>query len=595
MDSPVSGPTSVVSTIPKRRQDLIRWDGWGYKDSRFVYDGKDCSFSGDRYPMGKGARLNRLRDWVIKNFDVDPSKKLADVDEPRVFPDPVRCVGFMDGLKILGVEFSEDGMDRFMRCHGQNLEDFGNLKYNSFPKIPDLVVWPRCHEHVVKIVGLAGDYDVALVPVGGNSAASGASTTPNVPERTVAVVDMTQMNRLLWLNKENLTACFEVGIVGQDLERTLGKQGLTMGHEPDSIEFSTLGGWIATRASGMKKNLYGNIEDLVIRIKVVTGIGVMEKQFTAPRASCGPDLDHVIFGSEGTLGIITEAVVRLRPVPAVSRHGSLVFPNFETGFNFLREVARKRLQPASIRLIDNPQFEFGQYLQPDGPWHTELVDGFKKHYLTKVCGFKMDQIVAVTLVFEGQRKSVESQEKLIYDIAVKYGGLKGGSKNGAKGYALTFVVAYIRDFGWDINLIAESFETSVSWDKCLSMCNNVKSCVTRECNRHGITRLIVSYRVAQTYDDGCCVYFYLVAKHEDDRVSPAKTVKMIEERAREEILASGGTLSHHHGVGKKRSKWYPASVSQVGVSVLKAIKRELDPKNIFAAGNLIDDSVISKL
>ncbi|EAT40481.1 AAEL007793-PA [Aedes aegypti] len=595
MDSAASGPKSVVPTIPKRRQDLIRWDGWGYKDSRFVYDGKDCFFSGDRYPMGKGARLNRLRDWVINYFDVDPETLLPTVDEPKVFPEPVRCVEFMDGLKKLGVEFSEDGMDRLMRCHGQNLEDFENLKNIGFKKIPDLVAWPKCHEDVVKIVALAGEHDVALMAVGGNSAVSGASTTPDVQGRTVAVVDMTQMNRLLWLNKENQTACFEVGIVGQDLEKILMKEGLTLGHEPDSIEFSTLGGWIATRASGMKKNKYGNIEDLVIRIKMVTGIGVLEKQFTAPRASCGPDLDQVIIGSEGTLGIITEAVVRLRLAPSVSRYGSLVFANFETGFRFLREVAKKRLQPASIRLIDNHQFEVGEYLRPDGPWHAELLNSVKIQYLTKFCRFKMDQISAVTLVFEGDQKSVEQHEKMIYSIAAKYGALNGGSKNGAKGYALTFVVAYIRDFGWDINIIAESFETTVCWDKCLSLCRNVKSRVTKECERIGIQRMVFSFRVAQTYDDGCCVYFYLVVKHEDDSVSPVVEMKTIEEGARDEILASGGTLSHHHGVGKKRSKWYPASVSQVGVSVLRAIKKELDPKNIFAAGNLVDDVAVSKL
>ncbi|XP_019545957.3 alkyldihydroxyacetonephosphate synthase-like [Aedes albopictus] len=596
MNSAVPGsPESVVSSIPKCRQDLMRWDGWGYKDSRFEYDGKNCYFSGSRYPIGKGARLNRFRDWVIDYFDVDTSKRLAAVEEPRVFPDPVRCVEFVDGLMELGVEFSEDGMDRLMRCHGQTLEDVGLLKNQKFERLPDLVVWPRCHEHVVKVVALAGEYDVALMPVGGNSAVSGATTTPNVRERTVAVVDMTQMNRLLWLNKENLTACFEVGIVGQDLEQTLKKQGLTLGHEPDSVEFSTLGGWISTRASGMKKNSYGNIEDLIIRIKMVTGIGVLEKQFTAPRVSCGPDFDHVIFGSEGTLGIITEAVVRLRPVAPVSRCGSLVFPNFEIGVSFLREVARKRLQPASIRLLDNLQFQIGQYLQPDGPWHTALVNGIKKQYLTTFLGFKLDQIAAVTLVFEGDQKRVESHEKLIYSIAGKYGALNAGSKNGEKGYVMTFVVAYIRDFGWDFNIMADSFETSISWDRCLSLCQNVQSCVTKECERHGIRRLMISYRVTQTYDDGCCVYFYMALKHPDDRVNSVEVFKAIEDRARDEILASGGTLSHHHGVGKLRSKWYSASVSQVGVSVLKAIKRELDPKNIFAAGNLVAGGAISKL
>lgn len=435
---------TIVATIPKCRQQLIRWDGWGYKDSRFEYDGKDCFFSGSRYPIGSGARLNRFRDWVIDYFDVDASKRFAPIEEPRVFPEPLRCLEFLEGLRKLQVEFSEDGMDRMMRCHGQTLEDVADLKNQRITRLPDLVVWPKCHDQVVNIVKLALENDVALMPVGGNSAVSGAATTPDVQGRTLAVLDMTQMNRLLWLNKENLTACFEVGIVGQDIERALGEEGLTMGHEPDSIEFSTLGGWIATRASGMKKNTYGNIEDLVIRIKMVTGVGVLEKQFTAPRVSCGPDFDQMIFGSEGTLGIITEAVVRLRPVPEVSRCGSLVFADFETGVRFLREVARKRLQPTSIRLLDNLQFQIGQYIQPDGPWHTGLVNAVKKQYLTRICGFQLDRIAAVTLVFEGDQKSVESHENLIYNIAAKYGAMNAGSKNGEKGYVMTFVVAYIR-------------------------------------------------------------------------------------------------------------------------------------------------------
>ncbi|XP_065080026.1 alkyldihydroxyacetonephosphate synthase-like [Ochlerotatus camptorhynchus] len=577
----------IVPTIPKCRQQLMRWDGWGYKDSQFEYDGKDCYFSGSRYTIGNGARLNRFRDWVIDYFDVDVSKRLAPVEEPRVFPEPFRCMEFLEGLNNLRVEFSEDGMDRLMRCHGQTLEDVDCLKNQRFKRLPDLVVWPRCHDQVVNIVKLALENDVALMPVGGNSAVSGAATTPDVQGRTLAVMDMTQMNRLLWLNKENLTACFEVGIVGQDIERVLRKEGLTVGHEPDSVEFSTLGGWIATRASGMKKNTYGNIEDLVIRVKLVTGIGVLEKQFTAPRVSCGPDFDQMIFGSEGTLGIITEAVVRLRPIPEVSRCGSLVFADFETGVRFLREVARKRLQPTSIRLLDNLQFQIGQYVQPDGPWHSGIVNGVKKQYLTRICGFKLDRIAAVTLVFEGDQKSVESHENLIYNIAARYGAMNAGANNGKKGYVMTFVVAYIRDFGWDFNIMADSFETSVPWDRCLSLCNNVKSCVTTECERRGIRRLMISYRVTQTYDDGCCVYFYMAIKHPDDRIDPVELFKAIEDRARDEILASGGTLSHHHGVGKMRSKWYPASVSQVGVSVLKAVKRALDPKNIFAAGNLV--------
>jgi alkyldihydroxyacetonephosphate synthase len=138
------------------------------------------------------------------------------------------------------------------------------------------------------------------------------------------------MNKLLWLNKENLTACFESGVVGQDLERVLKEYDFTLGHEPDSIELSTLGGWVATRASGMKKNLYGNIEDIVLNVKVVTCKGVYDQKFTGAHKNVGPSLDDMIFGSEGTLGVITEVEVKIRPFPKVRRYGSIVFPNFNS-------------------------------------------------------------------------------------------------------------------------------------------------------------------------------------------------------------------------------------------------------------------------
>lgn len=202
---------------------------------------------------------------------------------PTEFPEPFLITEFFDGIKSSKIEYSIEGIDRLVRCHGQTVHDIYQLRNGLFKRIPDIIVWPKNHNEVVTIVKLAHELEIVLIPFGGGTSVSGAITCPQDETRSIAVVDTSQMNRLLWLDKTNLVACFESGIVGQDLERVLQAEGLTMGHEPDSIEFSTLGGWVATRASGMKKNVYGNIEDIIVRVKMVTCKGVLEKNISAPR------------------------------------------------------------------------------------------------------------------------------------------------------------------------------------------------------------------------------------------------------------------------------------------------------------------------
>lgn len=306
------------------------------------------------------------------------------------------------------------------------------------------MTWPSCHDDVVKLVDMAHRHNVVILPYGGGTSVSGATTCPQEEKRMICTLDTSQMNRMLWLNKSNLTVCFEAGIVGQDLERIMRDQGMTVGHEPDSYEFSTLGGWVATRASGMKKNIYGNIEDIVVQVKMVTPTGVLERQTSAPRLSCGPDFNHIIMGSEGTLGVITEVVLKVRPLPPVRRYNCVVFPHFENGIQFMREVAERRCQPSSVRLMDNEQFVFGQSLKPPKSFKDNLIDYLKQKYVTVVKGIDLQHICAATLLFEGELADVDRQEKLIISIAKKYKGFAGGGENGERGYILTFVIAYIR-------------------------------------------------------------------------------------------------------------------------------------------------------
>lgn len=363
---------------------------------------------------------------------------------PTVYPVPVPCVSFVRAIEELNILHSQSGPDRLIRSHGQTLHDIHTLREGKSARIPDIVVWPTSHDACVDIVNAANEHNVAIIPFGGGTSVSGSITCPQHEDRPICVLDTSQMNRMLWLDRSNLVACFEAGIFGQDLERELRKIGLTVGHEPDSYEFSTLGGWVATRASGMKKNVYGNIEDLVVRVKMVTSKGVLERNCSAPRVSCGPDFNHIILGSEGTLGVVTQVVLKVRRLPAVKQYGSLVFPTFASGVRCLREIAEHRLQPASIRLIDNEQFQFGQSLKPRPTVLGRCMESVKRAYLTRLKGFDVTKMCVATLVFEGEADDVKRQEAQINRIATKHDGLAAGAENGERGYVLTFVIAYIR-------------------------------------------------------------------------------------------------------------------------------------------------------
>lgn len=194
----------------------------------------------------------------------------------------------------------------------------------------------------------------------------------------------------------------------------------------------------------MKKNIYGNIEDLIVHVKMVTPKGVLQKNCQAPRMSSGPDFNHIILGSEGSFGVVTEVILKIRPLPPCRIYGSVAFPTFEDGVKCMKEIAKRRCQPASVRLMDNEQFKFGHSLKPSGGIFRSLADGFKKFYVTKWKGFDVDKMCVMTLLFEGEEREVKAHERKIYEIAGRNGGMAGGAENGERGYLLTFVIAYIR-------------------------------------------------------------------------------------------------------------------------------------------------------
>lgn len=577
--------------FPRKRQETLNWKGWGYSDCHLDIDDENVvHFHGERYPVLANETLPKLAPWFETHCDADldvraPSRDKINVDD---YPDSIRNEGFISAITKVGTQ-SFEKEDRVVHGHGQTIFEIYDLRYNKLARIPDVVIWPQCHDDVVKIVKAASEHNVCIIPFGGGTTVSGAVLCPEHENRMIVSLDMTDMNKILWFDEENLIAHIEAGIVGQDLEKKLNEFGFCTGHEPDSMEFSTLGGWVATRASGMKKNVYGNIEDLVVRIRMITADGsVMEKSCQVPRMSSGPDIHHIILGSEGTLGVITEVTLRIRPLPEVKKYGSVVFPRFENGVHSLREIALRKCAPASIRLMDNQQFIFGQALKAgSSPFWTRLMDWIKAFYITKVKGFDPSEMCVCTLLFEGSAEITNDQQQKVYDIVKKHGGIPAGETNGKRGYTLTYAIAYLRDFALDMAYFSDSFETSVPWDRVLDLCKNVKVEVYRTCKEQGVTRRpFVTCRVTQTYEAGACVYFYFGFMYHG-LTDPIKIFENVENAAREEIMRNGGSVSHHHGIGKIRKQFLEKTLTEAGINALHGLKQAMDPQNIFGVNNLL--------
>lgn len=592
-----SDPRSAKYTvIPKRRQELLKWNGWGYRDTRFLFNEKEnvCQVTGDRYKIS-GHTLPLLKDWFINIIGASLDRKsLAQSDIPLdKLPKAILNDDFINELKMRSqITYSDDPQDRLFRAHGHTMDEIFMLRNGTFERIPDLIVWPNNHTDVEFIVNLAGKYNVMIIPFGGGTSVTWALLCPVNEKRMIISLDTSLMNKILWIDEKNLTARIQSGINGQELERQLALKGFCTGHEPDSMEFSTLGGWVATRASGMKKNRYGNIEDIVVHITIVTPRGTIQKNCQVPRISTGPDIHQYILGSEGTLGVITEVTVKIRPLPQVCKYGSIVFPCFEDGVHFMREIAKQKCAPASIRLLDNEQFSFGQALKSETKSiFQSLVDGFKKFYVTKFKGFDPSKMCACTLLFEGSKEETDSQENRVYSIAKQFNGLPAGEENGEKGYMLTFAIAYLRDLGFDYYIIAESFETSAPWDRVIDLVKNVKQCIKDSCKKAGVQYPVyTSARVTQVYDAGACIYFYFGINYYGQN-DPIKLYNEIEAAARDEILANGGSLSHHHGVGKIRRRWMQQTIGEHGIGMIDAVKKYIDPNNIFGSNNLIPSKI----
>lgn len=611
---------------------------WGFEDSRFVLSLENTSktsptrivtMKGSRYTVS-GRRLPKIVNFLEKEMEVrvDPQKialpmatkdhyeeeesltlsscdsippsdiKGDDIEELRNLSKDENdsCTGL---LKI-----STKATDRIRHGTGHTQEDMYRIRTKSFSdfRLPDVVVWPSTEEQVLLLVSKATEKQWCLIPFGGGTNVTQATWCPpkDMEPRPIISVDMKLLNKVISINEEDGVAHVQAGITGRALVKEFAKIGYTIGHEPDSIEFSTLGGWIATKASGMKQNKYGNIEDIVLDVRVVSGHGNSSDKAlmwqhsmndNSPcafeRVSTGPDLKSLIIGSEGSLGIITSALIKIWPLPQCKEYDSVILPSFDTGIDFMREVSRMRSsKPASIRMVDNEQFRLSQALKggTSNSMQQKMKDILTSYVMAR-SNLSMDKIVAITITYEGTAAEVKAQMLMISQLTKKYCGLSAGSKVGRSGYDLTFAIAYLRDFAMTYYFLGESFETFCPWSKVRNLVQKTKDFTLNEHKSRLLPgKPIISARITQLYDTGVCVYFYFCMNFENVP-NPSEVFGEIEHAIREEILKNGGSLSHHHGVGKLRAPFMKQINSKCLHKALEGTKKSLDPSNIFAASN----------
>ena len=586
---------------------------WGYSDTMFALrtiSRGDYSvvLTGNRYRHESASpkpirgiipfieketkwKIDPLREWRMTNHDAHLLSTVSQQNTLLTSPfDP-------EQIELLRQTFDQVDFDWSSRCRhgtGHSQNDAYMIRSGSIAseRLPDIVVWPKDVESVQELVQMAKRHDWCLIPHGGGTNVTHATRCPSIDiePRPIVSVDMRRLNQIEWINEEDGLASVGAGITGRDLAEEMQRRGYTVGHEPDSYDFSTLGGWVATKASGMKRAKYGNIEDVVKSVTVVTADGRLSSDrdeastTVIGRTTAGIDLKSLFLGSEGCIGIVVSAVVRMWPIAETKQHESVVFPNFDSGLRFARAlVSLGGLAPASVRLLDNEHFRLGQAMNDDGSIVRTVASSLVLSTLLR--GFKERDAVCVTLVLEGTNGEVQEQNRQIRCLAAKHGGVRMGATVGRQGYQLTFLVAYLRDFALSHHLLGDSFETFVPWSRVSAVINSTKQRIHDE---HRVRRLpgkpFVGARVTQLYHEGTCVYFYfcMCIDGVDD---PSDVFRQIEEAARDEILQGGGSLSHHHGIGKVRATASVRLESRLMVEAVRTLKEQLDPSNLFGARN----------
>jgi len=458
----------------------------------------------------------------------------------------------------LGNICSSDKLDRAARSYGKSFRDVWRGLHGQFNNPPDYIAFPKTEADIQELMTFATAEQISLVPFGGGSSVSGGvEPTFDSKYQGVITVDMRHFDKILEIDKQSRAAHIQGGIFGPALEAGLKPHGLTLRHYPQSFEFSTLGGWIATRSGGHFATLYTHIDEFVQGVRMVTPSGIMESR-RLPGHGAGPSEERLVAGSEGILGIITSAWMRLQDIPKYKLTKTVKFKDFWQGVEATRLLSQSGLFPTNARLVD-PMEAFSNGLG-DGS-STMVIVGFESHH------HAVDSKMAVALKICRDLGGKLSEDKL-----------KSGRSQKADAWKNSFLKApYLRDDLMKYGFILETFETAVTWDQFENFHKNVKAATQEAINAHcGIGT--VTCRFTHLYPDGPAPYYTIIAKGKPgQQMEQWDAIKVAASNA---IIENGGTITHHHAVGKDHQPYYAQQQSGIFGDALRAVKDKLDPQGI---------------
>jgi alkyldihydroxyacetonephosphate synthase len=491
-----------------------------------------------------------------------PAVARADVRirAPRLADDTLRAFAAAIGRDHVCL----DRESRLLHTRGKSTPDLLRIRTGDGSDAPDAVLRPAGHDEVVALIDVCRRHRVALVPFGGGTSVVGGLAARRDGFAGVVAVDLGRLDRLVSVDTESGTAVLEAGLLGPQAERLLAEHGLTLGHFPQSFEYATVGGFAATRSSGQASSGYGRFDALVMGLRVATPLGTLELG-NAPANAAGPDLRELVMGSEGAFGIITSCTVRVRPRPAVRLYEGWRFATFADGAHAVRRLAQAGTSPTVLRLSDEAETSVN-LADPDAVGAHGGAGG-----CLLVAGY------------EGDQARVDTMRSRAADLLTELSGRCLGEPPGRAWADGRFHGPYLRDALLDAGVLVETLETATFWSNLHAVYDRVKAALEAALTEQA-TPAIVLCHISHVYENGASLYFTVAAKQLDDPLAQWAAAKAA---ASDAIVATGATITHHHGIGRDHRLWLAQEIGDVGVEILRAVKHRIDPEGVLNPGVLV--------
>jgi alkyldihydroxyacetonephosphate synthase len=478
---------------------------------------------------------------------------------------------------LVGAEHvHDDHAERVRRAAGKGYPDLVRQRAGTPEGAPDAVVLPTSHDEIRAVLALCAERSLAVVPFGGGTSVVGGVAPLRGSHRAVIALDMRRLGAVQSLDPGSMTVTVGAGMRAPALERELATQGLTLGHYPQSYEYVSLGGCAATRSAGQASTGYGAIEKMVLGLRLAAPAAEIDLP-ALPATAAGPGLRGLLIGSEGALGVISEVSLRVRAAPAQHAYEGVFFEDFASGWQAFRTLAGEHALPDVARLSDEAETRMSLALAGDG--------GLKGRLGRRYLGARGYGSGCLAIVgFEGGRSEVTARRRRTLHLLRRAGGLPVGSSPGRAWRHGRFAAPYLRDELLGLGVMVETLETATQWSNLARLHAEVTGAIERALAAQGTPGLVMCH-VSHVYESGASLYFTFLARQREG----AELEQWWEAKraASDAIAAGGGTITHHHAVGRDHAPWMAQEIGAGGVEALAAVKERLDPTGIMNPGKLL--------